>query len=98
MAEHLTVNQVVAGSSPAGGAIRKRTPNRCPFFSLPLGARTNAKAYGSRFASAQVVWSIDFVLVKTHHSPYFVEKTLPKTILNCFRLRFPAGGATCMGL
>ena len=29
LAEHLTVNQVVAGSSPAFGA--KRTPKRCPF-------------------------------------------------------------------
>ena len=50
------------------------------------------KLAGSTFGAAQVVWSIDFVLVKTHHSPYFVEKTLPKTILNCFHPRSPAGG------
>ena len=36
MAEHLTVNQVVAGSSPAGGAKKKRHELSCLFFLLSL--------------------------------------------------------------
>ena len=36
LAEHLTVNQVVAGSSPAGGAKKKRHDNSCLFFLLSL--------------------------------------------------------------
>ena len=43
LAEHLTVNQVVAGSSPAGGAKKKRHEHSCLFLFvvLTLKARTN---------------------------------------------------------
>ena len=55
LAEHLTVNQVVAGSSPAFGA--KRTPNGVLFCCLRMLGVSPPTA-GSCFAAAQVVWSI----------------------------------------
>ena len=55
LAEHLTVNQVVAGSSPAFGA--KRTPNGVLFCCLRMLGVSPPTA-GSCFAATQVVWSI----------------------------------------
>ena len=42
LAEHLTVNQVVAGSSPAGGANNRKSRTQVRLFCyIPLRARTN---------------------------------------------------------
>ena len=47
LAEHLTVNQVVAGSSPAFGAIKKRHEHRVFFFLLQCGRLTKRICYAN---------------------------------------------------
>jgi len=44
-----------------------------------------------RSRSSRMVVSLRFV--QTRLTPYFMEKTSVKTIINCFHPRFPAFGA-----
>ena len=94
LAEHLTVNQVVAGSSPAGGA-NKKTIKRWSFLFATLGlepmlkhtvrdTRSPFPKYG-RCAS----FDTSFTLIRS--TPYF-GYTFIKIILNDFYFTLPAGG------
>ena len=54
LAEHLTVNQVVAGSSPAGGAKKKALAKASAFF-YPI-RRIGMKSRVSEYVIAVGVW------------------------------------------
>ena len=109
LAEHLTVNQVVAGSSPAFGANKKGTKS-VSFFVGPIGREPNLKvrfhlsvplkSYSHeppnlilRFGEPRLVDYLRKFKQLAWYSPYFVERILLKTILNRFKLHSPAFGA-----
>ena len=76
LAEHLTVNQVVAGSSPAFGAKTKADQIGLLLF-CPNAGYSPATA-GSFFAATPVVWSRDFVLFKLASLPTLWRKLRQK--------------------
>ena len=70
-----------------------------PFnFAIATGRLTSeafSKSSGSRHKVAHSSRMVDYLVSvhSTQYSPYFVEKTSVKTILNCFYPRFPVRGA-----
>ena len=93
MAEHLTVNQVVAGSSPAFGANKKDTKS-VSFFVGPIGREPNLKVGSTHWCHQSRIVNYHRTTKRcARHFPCFVRFHSLKTIINHFQLRYPAFGA-----